>query len=243
MANLVCGCLAILFLLKWDNFVWPSVLIGIAAILDLFDGWAARILGGGSELGKQLDSLADVVSFGVAPAFIAVWLPTTDDTMSESIPWIRFIGLLIAVAAAYRLARFNIDPNQSDGFLGMPVPANALFWCSLPIISIELGYRATGEFPKFVQLLTESTVMSLVIIFAVLMVSRIPLFSLKFKGASWQKNKQRWIFIILMPIVFLFIYMRTEMWSLTVPVLIMVYVLFSMFYNYFTKNHEVQSGN
>ena len=243
MANLVCGCLAILFLLKWDNFFWPSVLIGLAAVLDLLDGWAARWLDGASELGKQLDSLADVVSFGVAPAFIAIWLPATDMQLSESIPWIRFFGLFIAIAAAYRLARFNITPGSSSDFSGLPVPANALFWCSLPLISIEFGFRMSGEFPRFVQLFSESGILSLVAIFALLMVSRIRLFSLKFKGASWGANREKWIFVLSVPLVVLVIYFASGMLSISIPVLILLYVFVSMLNNFFNKNHEIQSGN
>lgn len=243
LANLLCGCMAILYLLKWDDFVWPTVFIAIAAVLDLFDGWAARLLNGGSALGRELDSLADMVSFGVAPAFIAVWLPVTDSSIAEQVPLIRFAGLLIAVAAAYRLARFNVDTTPVDGFLGMPVPANALFWISLPLISIELGWRTSQTFPKFVQLFSESSILSLVIIFAVLMVSRIRLFSLKFKGVSWTKNRERWIFIGLTPLVVLLVFLTTGMLSLSIPVLIVLYVLFSMLNNYIGKSHEVQSGN
>ncbi len=150
--NLFCGCLAIVFAFQ-GNLVWTAYLVGIAAVLDFFDGFAARLLGVSGEMGKQLDSLADMVTFGVVPGVViyqlfAMWIlkqhVSNFDLMeaiqgkSPTLPsWyylLPSIGFLVTIFSCIRLAKFNLDDRQKDSFIGLPTPANTLLICSLPLI-------------------------------------------------------------------------------------------------------------
>jgi len=162
LGNLLCGCLAIKFAFEWD-LVTAALLVGIAAVLDFFDGFLARLLKVSGELGKQLDSLADVVSFGVVPGVVMfqmmrvvsfevelgnemnIWVATNISSSTEDMnnfisPWC-YLAFVIPLLSAYRLAKFNIDIKQSDKFIGLPTPANAIFICSLGLIFCQfIGY-------------------------------------------------------------------------------------------------------
>ncbi|MES2690735.1 MAG: CDP-diacylglycerol--serine O-phosphatidyltransferase [Bacteroidota bacterium] len=185
--NLVCGCLSIIAALKGE-LTQASLFIGAAAVLDFFDGFAARLLKVSGEMGKQLDSLADVVSFGVAPGFIFYRISGTCFGPGFCIN--QYLFLLIPVFSAIRLARFNIDTRQSDSFIGVPTPANAIFIASLPFI---LQHDAYG-------LSSIITHQWFVIIFpflsAYMLVAELPLLALKFKNFSWASNQYRFILII-----------------------------------------------
>ncbi|HYG52710.1 MAG TPA: CDP-alcohol phosphatidyltransferase family protein [Flavobacteriales bacterium] len=153
LGNLFCGCLAIIFAFNW-RLDWAAYMVFLAAALDFFDGFLARILKVSGELGKQLDSLADMVSFGVVPGVVIFqWLRYTagiESLLVENgiglwglnrllethyyVPWHCYLALSIPVFSCYRLAKFNIDTRQSHGFIGLPTPANALFFCSLFLI-------------------------------------------------------------------------------------------------------------
>ncbi len=175
MGNLVCGCMAILYV--QDD---PMLSIGwilTAAILDFFDGLVARVLNVSSALGGQLDSLADVVSFGVVPAMWAFHL-------LDNHP-LRYACFIIAVGAAYRLGRFNLDTSKVEHFKGLAVPANAMIWVAI------LGYswEETYQFPPSILLL-------FVALTTLLMVSTLPLLNLKFKGLAWKGQEIRWILIL-----------------------------------------------
>ena len=186
--NLLSGCVAVICtlspqscgasLLSWQA---AGIAIACAAVFDFSDGFMARMLGAYSDLGKQLDSLSDLVSFGVAPGVLMFSLLKTHSYST----WLPWIALLIPVCAAIRLARFNIDTRQTSSFIGMPVPANAIFW---------IGYAALINAGP--SLLTNPAMAAaVVIIISWLMVSPIPMFSLKFKTYGWKNNETRWIFI------------------------------------------------
>lgn len=154
--NLFCGCLAIIKLFE-GNLVWACYLVGIAAVLDFFDGFAARMLKVSSPIGKDLDSLADMVTFGVVPAlimfklidlsYIVAFTKSLNSTERGQDLWsnyqadnlIKYTGLLIAVFSCIRLAKFNNDTRQSDSFIGVPTPANTIFICGFPLIFNQLG--------------------------------------------------------------------------------------------------------
>jgi len=179
--------------------------IVVAAVFDFFDGFTARWLHAYSDMGKELDSLADVVSFGVAPASIvyALLLPAANryglpiETYSSGW-WVASAAFVIAVFSALRLAKFNVDTRQSESFIGLPTPANALFFCSLAFISSGSHSLATLANHLFFLL-------AVVGIFSYLLVSELPLFSLKFKSFDWKSNKIRYVFIVFSAI-FLFIF-------------------------------------
>ena len=175
MGNLVCGCMAILHVQNdpMVSIVW----VLSAAILDFFDGLVARALNVSSALGGQLDSLADVVSFGVVPAMWAFYL-------LDNHP-LRYACFIIAVGAAYRLGRFNLDTSKVEHFKGLAVPANAMIWVAILGYSWEEVY----QFPPSILLL-------FVALTTLLMVSTLPLLNLKFKGLAWKGQEIRWILIL-----------------------------------------------
>lgn len=198
--NLFFGLIAITLAMK-HNLTGAGMMIMIAAIFDFLDGTAARILDARSEIGKQLDSLADVVSFGVAPGMIVFQLLSIHCeggcSLLESLQILPYFALLIPVTAALRLAKFNIDPNQDVNFTGMPTPANALFFASIPLI-LDPGISSISLVPLdfLAGVLSIPRVLAmLAVIFAYLMVSDFRLFSLKFKNGSWNENQHRYLFL------------------------------------------------
>jgi CDP-diacylglycerol--serine O-phosphatidyltransferase len=174
--NLVCGCLGIIALLEGKDipmayFVWA------ACIFDFLDGFAARLLKISSPIGKELDSLADMVSFGVVPALFMY----TTIASKAPLSILPYAGLFIAVASALRLAIFNLDETQSDSFKGLPTPANALFITAIPFL----------DTPFFDFIHSPLALTIICVAFSLLLVSRIDLFALKFKNFSWSDNKVR----------------------------------------------------
>ena len=189
--NLFSGCIACVMAFH-ANFEMAMLFIVIGAVFDFFDGLAARLLHAYSNIGKDLDSLADDVSFGVAPALIVFSLFKQidyPDYLSFLANWLPYAAFLIAIFSALRLAKFNNDTRQTTSFIGLPVPANALFWASL----IAGCYPIASYHP----LLT----LALVCLFSWLLVSEIPMFSLKFKNLSWKDNKIAFIFVIISAIL------------------------------------------
>ena len=180
--NLLSGCFACLFAYKGEYDI-VALCIGLSALFDFLDGMAARLLHAYSPMGKELDSLADDITFGFAPAAIVfslfkeVHYPDFLLPIAEYMPYTAF---LIAVFSALRLGKFNIDPRQSSSFIGMPTPANALFWGSLVVgghsFLISDSFNAIYLF-------------ILVLIMSLLLIAEIPMFSLKFKNLTWSQNK------------------------------------------------------
>jgi CDP-diacylglycerol--serine O-phosphatidyltransferase len=203
--NLVCGCLAIVSIFH-KALDMAAYLVALAAVFDFLDGAVARLLHVKSEIGKQLDSLADMVTFGVVPGFILYQMITTSifETygMLVNSDWkwnLAFIGLLIPVFSALRLAKFNIDVRQSESFIGMPTPANTILIASLPLILIF-------EPDSFLAIYLHNlyVLISLTVVCSLLLVSEIPLFSLKFKNFGWSDNQIRFTFLILALALLLF---------------------------------------
>jgi CDP-diacylglycerol--serine O-phosphatidyltransferase len=187
--NLFSGCLSCVLSLKYGNYQGAFLFIALAALFDFIDGFTARILKAYSPIGGQLDSLADVISFGVAPGFVVFsFLTTATENFSggNSIPYLAF---LIPIFSAIRLAKFNIDTRQTSSFLGLPVPANGLFWGAL--IPSILPCLESNE------ALFSGIVTGLVIVFCLLMVSELPMFSLKFKHYNWPGNQWAYSLIVL----------------------------------------------
>lgn len=198
--NVVSGTLAVLFAIK-GNLTLSVILILAAAVFDFFDGMSARLLKAYSPLGKELDSLADMVSFGLAPGMLMMVMLEyslfgTNVRMGNlsGLPFweiaIIASALLIPVFSALRLAKFNIDTRQTNSFIGLPTPANAIFISSLALITEH------GRFSGLDRLLLQPV--SLVIItigMSLLLVSELPMFSLKFKNLTWRDNQTRFIFL------------------------------------------------
>jgi CDP-diacylglycerol-serine O-phosphatidyltransferase len=187
--NLVSGCVAIAYAFSGNielSFTW----IIIGAVFDFFDGMSARLLNVSSPIGKELDSLADIVTFGVAPSTIlfselsVMSYPAILEPLRSILP---FTAYIMAAFSALRLAKFNLDERQALGFIGLPTPANALFWGSL-IIGAGKWLEAT---PFMVFFLLGGILIS-----SWLMVSEIPMFALKFKEWGWKGNQVKYIFLL-----------------------------------------------
>lgn len=231
--DLLCGCVAIMFAVSGD-LVSASFFAFAGIFLDFFDGLAARVLNAQSQVGLQLDSLADVVTSGVLPGIVmvqllsealtgtsldisAIFSDTANSTSIES--YLPFIGLLIAVASGYRLAKFNVDTRQTTSFIGLPVPANTLLILSLPlIISFQAGQQITEV------ILTPWFLIIITLVSCVLLNAEIPLFGLKFKTWNFKDNAVRYLFLIasiLLLVVLKFI---------AIPIIIFSYILVSLFW-------------
>jgi CDP-diacylglycerol--serine O-phosphatidyltransferase len=214
--NMACGCAGIALI--FSGFpVYGAMMVYLGAIFDFFDGFVARAFKADSELGKQLDSMSDLVTFGVLPSVLLVYLLGVVDfverdylpfTLADgSIPmakisWYLILPFFVVVlGAGYRLAKFNIDTRQTTSFLGLPSPANGIFFAAL-FLGISLG-----NFPEWLTpiLLNPITLYALAIIFALLMVSEIPMFAMKVKGYGWKGNEFRYALLILsLPLIVFF---------------------------------------
>jgi CDP-diacylglycerol--serine O-phosphatidyltransferase len=177
--NLFSGCVAIYFAFR-GNYQTAFIAILIAGLFDFLDGFAARMLKAYSPMGKELDSLADVISFGMAPGAIVFSL-LSGATMYE---WLPYVAFLIPVFSGLRLAKFNIDERQTTSFIGMPTPANAIFWGGLAF-----------SYPAF---FTENLWVLVVLtgLFSYLLVAEIPMFALKVKNLAWKDNQIQYLFLI-----------------------------------------------
>jgi CDP-diacylglycerol--serine O-phosphatidyltransferase len=184
--NLFAGCVACVMAFK-GLYLAAFLCILLAAVFDFLDGMAARMLKAYSPLGKELDSLADLVSFGVAPGFMIYSVLTeAAGAMMPHLSFIPFMAFVIPVFSACRLAKFNIDERQTTSFIGLPTPANAMFWAAG--IAGTAGYAESG-------LPYTCVIVLLVIVFSWLLVSEIPMFSLKVKHLSWKGNERRYILV------------------------------------------------
>jgi CDP-diacylglycerol--serine O-phosphatidyltransferase len=188
--NLFSGCIAAVMAFQ-SNYEAAILFIILGAVFDFFDGMLARLLNVSGPLGKELDSLADDITFGFAPSAIVfslfkeVQYPEFMSGITEYFPYTAFI---IAAFSALRLGKFNIDPRQSSSFIGLPTPANALFWGSLVVGAHS--FLVSDSFNAIYLFI-------LVILMSYLLVAELPMFSLKFKNLSWKDNKVSYIFLLI----------------------------------------------
>ena len=187
LCNLACGVLSVFAALVWGYTTQAALLICLGILFDFFDGLSARLLSVASPMGKELDSLADVVTSGVAPAAILFGL-CYFSLEHLGLLWLSLLFLLIPLFAAYRLAKFNLDTRQSHSFLGLPVPSQALVWVGLALSQWSV---VNGQWPVV-------AIVAMSLVLDVLMVSELPLFSLKFnfKDLSWKTNSVQYLFLI-----------------------------------------------
>ncbi len=218
--NLLSGCFSILFSFSGMP-VMASVMIFVAGLFDFFDGFTARLLNAHSPIGGDLDSLSDVVSFGVAPGFIMYHVMCSG--MAEPIWPVGGISLfacfafLLPVFSAVRLAKFNVDTRQTTSFIGLPTPPMAIFMASLPLALWQLGLLGQLVLNPYLCL-------GIVILFSVMMVCNLHFFSFKMKSVSWKGNEVRWIFLIIAIVgfaVFRFV---------ALPFILLVYILMSVLF-------------
>lgn len=187
--NLISGCIAVLnaFLVCYEAAFFFIVL---GAVFDFFDGMSARLLGVSSPIGKELDSLADCITFGLAPsAMIFTFLSSQDypSVVAFAAPYIPYVAFIMAAFSALRLAKFNLDERQTTSFIGLPTPANALFWASLIV--------GSGSFLSSSPAVLLAVV-AMVLVCSWVLVAEIPMFALKFKTWGWRGNEVKYIFLI-----------------------------------------------
>lgn len=209
--NLLCGCIGLVMALR-GHLETASWLIGLAAILDFGDGFVARMVNVSGPFGKELDSLADVVTFGVLPATIVFQL-----CWFQQLGPISYGAFLIAVLSALRLANFNIDTRQSESFIGLPVPANAMMIGAFPLMG---RYQ-----PQFDAIWQNDIALGMMVAFSFLLVSEIPLFALKFKSFAWSDNKIKYIFLGVSALLLLFLQFAA------LPIIVGLYIVFSLVFN------------
>jgi CDP-diacylglycerol--serine O-phosphatidyltransferase len=183
--NLLSGCIAMVYAFQ-EAYLTAALFIALAAVFDFLDGFAARLLKAYSPMGKELDSLADVVSFGVAPG-IMVYSFIASQAMNMGSPtWLAWFAFLIPVFSALRLAKFNLDERQSTSFLGLPTPANALFW----------AFGIGSSFNFFLNYSFDPIILVVgILLFSALLVLEIPMFALKFTHFKWKGNRLRYYFL------------------------------------------------
>lgn len=242
LGNLFCGCLAIVFAFN-DDLVWAAYLVGIAAVLDFLDGFVARALKQYSPIGKDLDSLADMVTFGVVPGVVMYQLLVISFNLHVDQEYgypagksgAHFFAFLITLFSALRLAKFNNDTRQSDSFIGVPTPANSILICSIPLIlnihrPSEFLYRWNWDVPSGIPLhvrllMNDNVLWGIILIMSYLLISEIPLFALKFKSFRWKCNEIRYSFLaasVIMLVLLKFI---------ALPLIIVLYILLSIVNN------------
>lgn len=265
--NLVCGCFGLLFTASY-RLDLAFYMIAIAGVLDFFDGFTARILKVSSPIGRDLDSLADMVTFGVLPGFIMykliglVMLDFKMDLAIETYSLFRigvpatnvieasglhpfliyspFIAFLIPVFSAIRLAKFNNDKRQTNSFIGVPTPANALLIGSLGFLLIqELRHEGSADNNPFL-IFNMYSLLGLTLVMSYLLIAEIPLFALKFSKFGWKSNRTRYLFLI-SSTALLILFQFTAF-----PFIIFLYVILSMFSNVIhtiRTRRELRAGN
>ncbi|MFB6306909.1 MAG: phosphatidylcholine/phosphatidylserine synthase [Flavobacteriales bacterium] len=225
LANLCCGCLAIVNVNRGE-LTYAAAFIAVAAIFDFLDGLLARALEAGSDIGEQLDSLADLISFGVVPPLaIHYLLITTGEDFIQQYPYVEYIPFSITVFSALRLAKFNVDTRQSSVFKGLPVPGNAIFWISIAFI-VHQHFKPKEIMDIIVDDNFVNFLITAPLIFSLLMISEIKMFAMKFKHWKWEGNQVRYIFLISACILALLFHIKA------LPYMVIFYVFLSVINNF-----------
>ncbi|MGB3467601.1 MAG: CDP-diacylglycerol--serine O-phosphatidyltransferase [Cyclobacteriaceae bacterium] len=211
--NVLCGSIGIMFIFQ-NKLEWATYMVWAGAFFDFFDGLVARLVKASSAIGKELDSLADMITFGALPGFYVYKLIGLQDEN------LAYAGFLIIVFSALRLAKFNVDTRQSENFIGLPTPANTIFITSLPFLA---GIKAFAFVTDTIPLIIIS------VVFSLLLVAEVPLISLKFKNFSWQSNKFRFILIACALIMLVLFGVKA------LSLVVIIYLLISLFWNLIDK--------
>ncbi|MES2454028.1 MAG: CDP-diacylglycerol--serine O-phosphatidyltransferase [Bacteroidota bacterium] len=203
-ANLFSGCIGIVYAFN-GQLEWAAYFVVLSGIFDFFDGFAARLLHVKSAIGKELDSLADMVSFGFLPGVVLFQLLKQSDYPSEYLP---YFGFLVTVFSALRLAKFNIDTRQTEDFIGLNTPMNTLFIVSLPFIQRDYPALISSTF----------LLIGLTAVLSALLVSEIRIFSLKFGSKGWKENKIKYLFLVISALLLVFLQF------VAVPFILVLYI-------------------
>ncbi len=226
LLNLFCGCIAIIFVTNHD-FEMAFYFVCLGIFLDFFDGFFARLLKVSGPLGLQLDSLADMVTSGVVPGYVMYFLLSNSQHEISASPMLPYLGFIITLGSCYRLAVFNIDTRQTNSFIGLPTPANALFILSLPLV---LQY---SDSLIILEVLTNQWVLLAITLFsAYILNAEIPLFSLKIKKFSLKDNALQIVFLFVSFLLLVFFHYAG------IPLIIISYVLLSIVSNKFLLDEK-----
>lgn len=224
LLNLLSGIFSIIAVVS-DHLDWAVFFIIIAALFDFLDGTFARLLNARSELGKQLDSLADLVSFGLAPGFIMFALIDVSEPLPNIIisdfNVISLSAFLIPLFSAWRLAKFNIDTRQTENFIGLPTPASAMLISSIALTNLQIFSNS-----NFFQQITTNTwfLLIMLVIICLWQVAEIPLISLKFNRLNWRDNQARYLLLIISIILIIVLQV------IAIPLIMIAYLIISKIY-------------
>jgi CDP-diacylglycerol---serine O-phosphatidyltransferase len=219
LLNLFSGCIGIVFLFK-GNVHLAAGMIWIAALFDFCDGFAARLLKVQSKIGKELDSLSDIVSFGLLPSVVIFHL---FESMQANV-FFQYSAFLVTLFSALRLAKFNVDTRQYDSFIGLPVPANAIMISSFPFILSQYGFFMFAH---------PGWLLGITLLLSYLLVSELPLFSLKLRGFGWKENRFKYSFLITSVILLMVLHV------VAIPIVVFLYIIFSLLMNYLPKQNRL----
>jgi CDP-diacylglycerol---serine O-phosphatidyltransferase len=221
LCNLLCGCLGLVEVLQNGSIIGACILMTIALVCDFFDGFLARLLKVSSPIGRELDSLADVVTFGVLPAAILSYVMEHHAGVTSNLKYFPF---LIAMFSALRLAKFNIDTRQSDSFIGLNTPANSILIAS---VALNLENFSTDFFTTSFQ--NQYFIIGFVLLSSFLLIAELPMFAFKFKNFAFKSNEIRFGFI-LMAFILISIFKLVA-----IPWIIILYILVSVLNNRFSQ--------
>lgn len=213
--NLFAGCISCVMAFQGE-YLYAALFLYLASVFDFLDGMMARLLNAYSKIGKELDSLSDVISFGVAPGFILFsWM----QVIAPDNLFLPYLAFLIPVSSALRLATFNIDERQTSSFIGLPTPANAIFIASL------ISYVWLLKEPNCLSSILSNVwvIVALIVVLSLLLNSSLPMFSLKFKNLTWRDNKTCYIFLILSFALLIICQLAA------IPLIIVLFILMSLF--------------
>jgi len=225
LINLFCGCIAVVFVSE-SNYEMAFYMVCLGIFFDFFDGFFARLFKVSSPLGLQLDSLADMVTSGVVPGYVMYTLFVKSANPHDVIgsAFIPFLGFIVTLGSCYRLANFNIDTRQTDSFIGLPTPANALFILSLPLV-IEFS----DSLMVFEILTNHWVLLGIALCSAYVLNAEIPLFALKIKKFNLKDNALQIVFLLISLVMLIFLH------YIAIPLIIIFYVLLSVVNNKFLK--------
>ena len=224
LLNLLCGCIALVFAGE-ANFEMAFFFVCLGIFFDFFDGFFARLFHVSSPLGLQLDSLADMVTSGVVPGFVLFKMLSNSVNSDPSLMYLPYLGFIITLGSCYRLANFNIDTRQTDSFIGLPTPANALFILSLPLI-----LKNSDSLLVLELLINPWVLLFVAVLSAYILNAEIPLFALKIKKFNLKDNTLQLFFLLIS--ILLLAYLQFAGVALTIA----FYVLLSIITNKFKAN-------
>tara|TARA_R110000868_G_scaffold177781_1_gene416824 strand:+ start:118 stop:843 length:726 start_codon:yes stop_codon:yes gene_type:complete len=226
LVNLFCGCIAVVFIAD-QKFELAFYFVSLGIFFDFFDGFFARLFKVAGPLGLQLDSLADMVTSGVAPGFVMYFLLSNSQHEISYSPYLPFLGFIITLGSCYRLANFNIDIRQTNSFIGLPTPANTLFIMSLPLVVLY------SDSLIVLEILTNQGVLLLITLFsAYILNAEIPLFSLKIKKFNLKDNALQIVFLLFAVVLLVVLQ------YLAIPLIIITYVILSVISNRFSLDEK-----